>query len=573
MMPSQIPRVTVDGSELRPEIATALIDAVIDDDLYLPDMFELRFADPDRTLAEKMPFSIGAEVEIKTGALGADASTLLINGEVTAVEAILDATGSFLSITGYDQSHRLHRGRRTATFNDITDSDLARKIASDAGLSIGTIDATTTTLEHVSQVNDSDWTFLQRRARESGSRVFVKEGKFHFRTEPAQSFGPPAAMRYGRELIEFRARMTANEQVGEVEVRGWDFEMKEAISERLDTEITSAVFASSSIGADAIDSSFGRSTYVSTDLAIGTGAAAREAAGGLQADMSSAQLFATGTVVGDPRVTADSPIEIIGTGKAFDGTWQVSHSRHVFDHAGYTTHFTVSGTQDRSLAGVIAGLGGGSSDAVRTIDGVVIGVVTDTIDPLQIGRVKVQLPWLSDDYETFWARVCYPGAGPERGLFLCPEINDEVLIAFEHGDIRQPFVVGSLFNGKDKPGGSDYTASSDGSVIRRAWTSRNGHRIVILEDPGSPEGDMINLVTKSGVVMNLKDDGELFIDAKNVIMSISENVEISATGDLKIDAKNVTITARSALELGASSGATIDGGAQTEIKGGMVKLN
>ncbi|MEO6125006.1 MAG: phage baseplate assembly protein V [Ilumatobacteraceae bacterium] len=180
---------------------------------------------------------------------------------------------------------------------------------------------------------------------------------------------------------------------------------------------------------------------------------------------------------------------------------------------------------------------------------------------------------MADDFESFWMRVCYPGAGDERGFFNCPEINDEVLIAFEHGDINHPVVIGSLFNGVDKPGGSDYTASSDGSVVRRSWTSRNGHKIVILEDPGSPDDDMINLVTKSGVVMNLKDNGELFIDAKNVIMSISENFEVSANGDFKIDAKNVKINAKSALELTASSGAKIDGGAQTEIKGGMVKLN
>ncbi|MEO6125007.1 MAG: VgrG-related protein [Ilumatobacteraceae bacterium] len=393
MIPSQIPRVSVDGSPLAPEIATALIDAIIDDDLYLPDMFELRFADPDRTLAEKMPFSIGAEVEIKTGTMGEDGSTLLINGEVTAIEAILDATGSFLAITGYDQSHRLHRGRKTATFNDITDSDLAKRVASAAGLSIGTVDSTSDTLEHVSQVNDTDWNFLQRRARIAGGRVFVREGKFHFRTEADPAPGAPLDMRFGKELLEFRARMTANEQVQEVEVRGWDFEAKQSISEKKNTVIASAGLDSSSISADTIDSTFGSSTYVSTDLAIGTDAAARSAAEGLMIDMSSGQLYATGTVVGDPRVTADSSIQISGTGKAFDGSWVVSHSRHVFDYSGYSTHFTVSGSQDRSLSGLISGMSsGGSASTSATIDGVVTGIVTDTADPLKIGRVKIKMP-------------------------------------------------------------------------------------------------------------------------------------------------------------------------------------
>ncbi len=573
-LPSQIPRITVDGSPLRPNLATMMLDAVVDDDSYLPDMFELRFNDPDRTFADDMPFEIGAVVEIKTGALGEDGSTLLINGEVTAIEAALDSSGSFLTITGYDQSHRLHHGRKTATFNDVTDSDVAKKVARAAGLTIGSVDSTDKTLEHVSQVNETDWSFLQSRARESGYRVFVKDGKFHLETDSEALPGQSPEFRFGAELIEFRARMTANEQVGKVEARGWDFDRKEVVSEKVDTAIFSASLGSSSIDADTIDTSFGASTYVCTDRAIGNSAEAQMVAGGLMVDLSSGQLFAMGTVVGDPRVTAGALIKIAGTGKAFDGEWSVSHSRHVFDHGGYTTHFTVSGSQDRSLAGLIAGMSGStSSSSGQVIDGVVIGIVTDTADPMKIGRVKVKLPWLADDFETFWCRVCYPGAGDKRGLFICPEINDEVLVAFEHGDIRHPYVIGSLFNGQDKPDNDSYTSSSDGSVIRRAWTSRQGHKVLILEDPQSPDDDMINLVTKNGVVMSLKDNGELLVDAKKVLFSLTDEFEISTNGDIKISGKNVTIEAKSGLELKASSGAKLDGGAQAEIKGGMVKLN
>ena len=91
--PSQIPRITVGGTPLPTQTAMTLLDAVIDDDSYLPDMFELRFADPDRVLADDMPFTIGAEVEIKTGALGEDASMVLINGEVIALETVESDAG------------------------------------------------------------------------------------------------------------------------------------------------------------------------------------------------------------------------------------------------------------------------------------------------------------------------------------------------------------------------------------------------------------------------------------------------------------------------------------------------
>jgi hypothetical protein len=212
--PSQIPRITVDGTPLRAQLASMMLDAVVDDDSYLPDMFELYFADPDRTLADDMPFKIGAEVEIKTGSLGEDGSTLLINGEVTAIEAVLDSSGSFLTITGYDQSHRLHRGRKTATFNDVTDSDVAKRVAQAAGLSIGTVDSTDKTLEHVSQVNETDWSFLQSRARESGYRVFVKEGKFHFKTDAEALPGLVPEFRFGADDRQRAGRQRRSTRLG-----------------------------------------------------------------------------------------------------------------------------------------------------------------------------------------------------------------------------------------------------------------------------------------------------------------------------------------------------------------------
>lgn len=575
MTPSQIPRITVDGSPLPSPVAAALIDAVIDDDLYLPDMFELQFNDPQRTLAEQMPFTIGAVVEIHTGALGEDQSTRLINGEVTAIEAILDASGSSLCITGYDQSHRLHRGRKTATFNDVTDSQLAKQIADAAKIDVGIIDPTTDTLAHVAQINETDWSFLQARARQSGNRVYVKDGKFNFRTDAEPEPGMPVKMRYGNggELLEFRARMTANEQVGAVEVRGWDAETKKPISETASTTIASASLANSSIGAGTIDTTFGTATFVRTDQGIGTSADAKSAAKRLTVDMSSGQLYATGTANGNPHVTANARIDVSGTGKAFDGEWVVSHSRHLFDRLGYTTHFTVSGSQDRSLAGLIAGMAGGAPEIARAINGVVAGIVSDTDDPKHIGRVKVSVPLLGDTFVTDWIRVCYPGAGKERGLFICPENHDEVLVAFSHGLGQEPFVIGSLFNGEDKPDNPTYTASKDGAVTRRAWTSRKGHKIVMLEDPDHPDDDMINLVTKNGVVMSLKDNGELIVDGQSALFNLAKTFDISADGDVTINGKNITINASAVLALAAKSGAKVDGGSKAEIKGGTVTLN
>ena len=101
------------------------------------------------------------------------------------------------------------------------------------------------------------------------------------------------------------------------------------------------------------------------------------------------------------------------------------------------------------------------------IYGFVIGIVTNNQDPDGLCRVKVKFPWLSDEVESWWARCAQPMAGADRGTMLIPEIDDEVLIGFEHGDVRFPYVVGALHNGVDKPPkANDITSAFGGTATR-----------------------------------------------------------------------------------------------------------
>ena len=114
------------------------------------------------------------------------------------------------------------------------------------------------------------------------------------------------------------------------------------------------------------------------------------------------------------------------------------------------------------------------------ITGVVIGLVTNVQDPTQNGRIKVHFPWLDDQHETDWIRIATMMGGNGRGSFFMPEVNDEVLVAFDHGDVRFPYVVGFMWNGQDTPPSSDTRLR----VIR----SVNGHQIG-LYDPVVSQGD------------------------------------------------------------------------------------
>ena len=102
-------------------------------------------------------------------------------------------------------------------------------------------------------------------------------------------------------------------------------------------------------------------------------------------------------------------------------------------------------------AGIIQDLVGVPAEANTLATGMMTGLITNNKDPEKYGRVKVKFPWLSEEDESDWLRVVVPGGGNNRGLLFLPEVNDEVLVGFEQGDINRPYVLGGLWNGQDTP--------------------------------------------------------------------------------------------------------------------------
>jgi uncharacterized protein involved in type VI secretion and phage assembly len=126
--------------------------------------------------------------------------------------------------------------------------------------------------------------------------------------------------------------------------------------------------------------------------------------------------------------------------------------------------------------------------ALSRIYGVVVGVVTNNKDDSGMGRVKVKFPWLSDQDESYWARIAAPMAGKERGFYFLPEVEDEVLVVFEQGDVRFPYVIGALWNGKEKPPAKN----EDGKNNIRVIKSRSGHVIRLNDEDGKEKIEIID---------------------------------------------------------------------------------
>ena len=134
------PRVEVEGAPLPDGMDQLVETIVIDDSHTLPDMFMLRFRDPQHEVLAGSGLKLGAKVQIFAGKVGDVAGVSMILGEVTALEAELDETGTHVVVRGYDLSHRLQRGLYTRTFADTTEAAIVREIAGGAGIDIGEVD-------------------------------------------------------------------------------------------------------------------------------------------------------------------------------------------------------------------------------------------------------------------------------------------------------------------------------------------------------------------------------------------------------------------------------------------------
>ncbi len=598
------PLIEIAGTPLPQDLVPMLVEAQVDDTQRLPDRFVLRFRDNDRILIEKSHAAVGAEVTVKVLLGEANTPTTLIKGEITALEAEFGSTGSFTVLRGYDPGHRLFRARRTEAYLQMTASDIAAKVAQRCGLRVGTIDATTTVYEQVSQFGCTDWQFLERLARENSREVSVRDGEFSF-TEPTQAQEAPAtqgrprtdalALHLGTDLLRVRSTVTAAQQVKEVEVRGWDVGTKQPLT-ATQAAATTTVEVDGASPAE-VARAFGDQRYVATETPYGTQAEVEVAAAAIGAEISSGFAELEAVARGNPALRAGAAVSITGLGKPFDGKYTITTSRHRFDPGtGYTTLFTVTGRSDRTL---LALAGGGGAD--QRTPGVVSALVTDVNDPERLGRVKLRMPWLSEDWTSPWARTVHAGAGKDRGFQVLPEVGDEVLVAFEQGDTRQPYVLGGLYNGVDAPPSHTPPAvdSGIGEISRRSMVSRLGHRIDLLDSSGKDDGILLNAgqdkvtlrLDAASTKITVHSDGEIVLDgSKGVTVNASSakldvkagRMALKATDGIEIDggAGPVKVSAGANLELKgmsatlhADTSLKVDSGAMCQIQSTLVKIN
>jgi phage baseplate assembly protein V len=201
----------------------------------------------------------------------------------------------------------------------------------------------------------------------------------------------------------------------------------------------------------------------------------------------------------------------------------------------------------------------------RTTDrryyGVAEALVTAVNDSGQEGRVKLRLPWFNEEFETEWSRVSQFYAGNGYGAFFIPEVGDEVLVAFVHGDMRFPVIIGGLYNGKDKPP-SFRADDKDEKMIR----TKSGHRITLDDTSGSEKITIVDKTGANSIVINSTDNSITITSEKDITLSATK-------GTITLDAKNLEIKSSADSKIEAGAGMDVKASSTMNIKGQTVNIN
>lgn len=344
--------VKIAGSPLPVAAKGHIVSITVDEDAELPSTFALELTGLDDRDAE-IPwlddrlFAIGQEVEVQLG-YGNDLTAILV-GEITGLEPSFTFNRRpNLIVRGYDRRHRLQRGRKTRTFVQQKDSDIAAQIARDAGLTAQAEDSRTIH-DYVLQANRTDWEFLQQRARQIQYEVAIENKTLLFRPvgnadSAAISLSLKAKGQEQPSLLEFYPYLSAMGQVSEVAVQGWSAKDKEAIVGQAQAGDEVSTMGGQKSGATLSQDAFGEAVNPIATHPIATQPEADQLALAQFNSTALALITGDGICEGRPDLRSGMVVAIAGIGKRFSGDYYVSATSHRYRLDGYYTHFTVRRT-------------------------------------------------------------------------------------------------------------------------------------------------------------------------------------------------------------------------------------
>lgn len=586
-MASISPAIKLNGSDLPAEAMKQLTSVRVELALRQVGRAELMFHEDGFTLMKGHPslFALGTDVVISSG------QTTLFSGAVTGIQVDqTNASQGLVTLVASDKLHPLAFGQKPLTAANTALQDVVKKIATAAGLESKVSGLPTEPLDHV-LVPEAPLRFLDRLADLYGVEWWCEDKTLHVGA-PAGGAKVRLDLHADVGSLSFETRDTGP---GKVTMRGWDPTKKEPIV-GVAAEKTE-VRTSPDLNVSKVDATIdekrplvARGTRVNTaDQATKQAQAATDAARRERTELRLQTLGLTPTL--KPRTTVD-----LADAGPISGSYPVSAVTHIWDGAGGRTRAVAGPRRPGGLAALLASGAGAPVPAGGLAGVLLVGVVSSLADSDHQGMVKVKLPTLGDSVETGWARVILPSAGPGAGLVVPHQVNDEVIVGFEEGDLERPVVLGGVHNGTDNPPRA--TEVTGGKAEVAGLTSRTKHVLVVDDSSDESKNGLrfdhldehLLYVTKTGVTITAVQDKPIKITSGQSSIEFDghgnvaiKGAKITIEGEQSVEIKGMTVKAEAdtsmqlqsqgTAELKAQASLNIEGTAQTAVKGGIVQIN
>lgn len=576
------PVIKVNGTKLSDAVSVRLSYARVELGLGVIGRVTLRFIDDDHSIAAGSTFALGKKIEVEI------AETKIVTANVTGA-TFSQQRGSMpeFVVTADDAAYNLTRKIEPAAYEDMTYSDVLSTVIARTGVQLEL--TSTSDLIPYQFVSGTALSYLDATTRRIGQIWWVDSaGKVV--TKAVDAISDVVSVK-ADDLNSLSIRESALHSTN-VTATGWDITRKTAVNG------TASSARNGSFAEGAMDE-YGKAAKLRAAEAQLSGlnpltdSEATTVSKALLTEVIDSARVVRGESAAHEKFAPGKKLTVTDS-NAFNGEFLLNSVEHIYRPGDDFVSRFVAGPH-RST-GLVDALGNPPRDPGLNHSELVAGIVTNTGgDPNGLGRVKVKYIGVPGEIQSGWARLATVGAGLNRGIVFFPEVNDEVIVGFEGGDIRRPVILGGLYNGIDKPPAEPLKQTNGQSTARRL-IGRLGNYIEF----GDGAAD-----TENHVKMAMKDSSELRIgkdattlDTKNKPLKITvgrASIEIDASGNVKISGDTISLKATKDLTIEgltvtvkatdkvAVSGATaevkamaqlnLEGTGQAALKGGMVMIN
>ena len=510
-----------------------------------------------------------------------DNEDTIFDGMVTALQLSVDGDeGIRLTVECRDWAYPMTQGNRQEGYEDMTDGDIIGQVIGNYSLQAHVAPAMVVH-ERMVQYFQNDWDFIRSRAAAQGW-VLVTNGT-SISVQPPDVTGPPAlVVTYGVDMVAFDAELTAMGQPADVVVRAWD-----PASQSVYNVTSSAVTLNDQGDTDMakLEAVAGNAVYTvaaqaADEQQMQQEADARKLLQGL------ARIRGTCTFVGSAHIQPGQLLELAGMGMKFNGNAYVGGVWHTINSEGWLTQATLGLPHDDEVAG-----GQPSASQMRGVDGLHIGVVVKLVDdPKGECRIAIQLPMVDQPAKHVWARLAGGWAGNGYGALNVPDVGDEVVVGFQHGDPSHPIILGSLYSSsRMRPEALKQENDIHGVKTKSGITVTldDDQCAVNVATPGGitiracDQDKSVSVVDMNGNSLSLSDGGIALAAQKDIQLTANGNIAMKAQGQLQLQGATGAELSGAAVEVKADTSVTVKGNAsaelsaagQTVVKGAMVMIN